>query len=157
MGNKEKTGRYLYCIAARPPKSQQRQSEYQKINFGKIGIEKEQVYTILYKDLCLVVHDSPLEPYKSEDESKIKKWVIAHQNVIEKVQKKFGTVLPLGFDTIIKGDEKAAPEANIEAWLKKDYSSLKETIAKVKGKREYGIQIFWDPQIISQKLIKEND
>ncbi|MCK4263574.1 MAG: GvpL/GvpF family gas vesicle protein, partial [Candidatus Aminicenantes bacterium] len=67
-----------------------------------------------------------------------------------------GTVLPFGFDTIIKADEEKDPEEVVKDWLKEDYQNLKEKLDKVKGKAEYGVQVSWDTKIISQ-LVTEKD
>lgn len=137
---------YLYCVA----------NGNQKVNFGNIGIEENKVYTIPYQGLCAVVHNCRPEPYKSEDKEKVKLWVTAHEKVVEVAWERFGTVLPLGFDTIIKGEEETAPEENMKSWIKDDYKNLKEKITKLKGKAEYGVQIFWDPKVIGEKLIENN-
>ena len=138
--------RYLYCIA----------EGNKKISFGNIGIEGNEVYTIPYEDLCAVTHKCSPEPYKSEDNEVVKKWAMAHQKVIDTAWEKFGTVLPLGFDTIIKGEEDITPDENMKSWLKDDYKNLKEKIFKLKSKAEYGVQIFWDPNVIGEKLIENN-
>ncbi|MDO8885534.1 GvpL/GvpF family gas vesicle protein [Candidatus Oleimmundimicrobium sp.] len=140
-------GRYLYCVA----------NDNQKVSLGKIGIEGNEVYTIPYKNLCAVVHNCPAEPYESEDSERVRNWVIAHERVVELAWGKFGVVLPLSFDTIIKGEEGSDPEKNIKNWLKEDYENLKEKMTKVRGKAEYGVQIFWDPKIIADKIAQTNE
>jgi len=138
--------RYLYCIV----------DGSKKISFGNIGIESNEVYTIPYKDLCAVTHDCSPEPYKSEDEEKVKSWLTTHEKVVEAAWGRFGTVLPLGFDTIIKDEQKSDPEENMKKWLKDDYENLKQKLSKLKGKAEFGVQIFWDIKIISEGLIETN-
>ncbi|MCG2675927.1 GvpL/GvpF family gas vesicle protein [bacterium] len=134
--------RYLYCIA----------DSKEKTSLGKIGIENNEVYTIPYKDLCAVVHNSSTEPYKSEDNEVVKGWVKTHEEVVEAAWKRFAAVLPLGFDTIIKGEEKKTPEESMRDWLKEDYENLRQKMEKVRGKAEYGVQVSWDPRVIAQKL-----
>jgi len=143
---KSDEARYLYCIA----------DSAEKVNFGNIGIEDGEVYTIPYQDLCAVVHNSPPEPYKSEDNEVIKKWIMAHQKVIDTAWERFGTVLPLGFDTIIKGEEGIAHDENMKKWLKDDYENLRQKLTKLKDRAEFGVQVFWDPKIISEELIETN-
>ena len=138
--------RYLYCIAG----------GNEEIIFGNIGIEGSEVYTIPYEDLCAVVHNCSSEPYKSEDNEVMKKWVMAHQKVVDTAWERFGTVLPLGFDTIIRGEEGTSPEENMKHWIRDDYENLKEKISKLKNKAEYGVQISWDPKVIGEKLIENN-
>ncbi|MDO9463752.1 MAG: GvpL/GvpF family gas vesicle protein [bacterium] len=138
--------RYLYCIA----------SSTEKVNFGSIGIDGSEVYTIVCQDLCAVVHNCSPAPYQSEDNEVVKKWAMTHQKVIDTAWEKFGTVLPLGFDTVIKGEEGITPDENIKSWVKKDYENLKEKIAKFKDKAEYAIQISWDARVIGGKLTESN-
>lgn len=136
------SGRYLYCVADRG----------ERTSLGNIGIEGKEIYTVPYKDLSAVVHQCPDEPYRSEDGEKVKKWVTIHQEVMDIAWKRFGTILPSSFDTIIRGE--TDPEENITNWLKEDYDNLKRKMEKVRGKAEYGVQIFWDPRLIA-KIITE--
>jgi len=147
LGNPQSAmGRYLYCVV----------EGSEEVSFGKIGIEESEVYTIPYKDICGVVHNCPAEPYKSENEEIMKGWVMAHQNVIDRAWERFGGVLPLGFDTIIQGDETTFPKENMRNWLKDDYDNLKEKMGKIGGRAEYGVQVFWDPKIIAKNIIEES-
>ncbi|MBU1290182.1 GvpL/GvpF family gas vesicle protein [bacterium] len=136
-------GIYLYCIV----------DSNKKISFGNIGLDNNEVYTIPYKDLGAVIHKCSTEPYKSEDKEKVKSWIIAHEKVIENAWERFGTIIPLGFDTIIIGEEEREPEENMQSWLKNDYENLKNKLSKLEGKAEFGIQIFWDIKIISERII----
>ncbi|MDP3023952.1 MAG: GvpL/GvpF family gas vesicle protein [candidate division Zixibacteria bacterium] len=140
-------GRYLYCIG----------DSGEKAHLGKIGLDDKEVYTIPYVNLCAVVHNCPSEPYKSEDNEVVKRWVVAHEKVVESAWEKFGTVLPLGFDTIIKGEKDISPDENIKNWLKQDYVNLKEKIDKIRGKAEYGVQVFWEPKLIADEITKTSE
>lgn len=134
--------RYLYCVACSRIKT----------NFGKIGIEKSEVYTINNKDLCALVHDCPPSPYISADKEKVKSWLIGHEKVVETAWAKFGTVLPFSFDTIIRGDERGNAENNIKKWLNDEYIILKQKLDKIQGKAEFGVQIYWNYNISGKKL-----
>ncbi|TET10942.1 GvpL/GvpF family gas vesicle protein, partial [Candidatus Aerophobetes bacterium] len=101
------------------------------------------------------VHNCPIQPYESKDTKVVEGWVITHEETIEAAWKRLGTVLPSGFDTIIKADEEDSEEV-VRAWLKEDYQSLKEKLNKVKGKVEYGVQISWDTKIITRELIEKD-
>ncbi|MBA3062312.1 MAG: GvpL/GvpF family gas vesicle protein, partial [Atribacteria sp.] len=128
----------------------------EEISLGNIGIEDSSVYTISYQDLSAVVHNCLPEPYKSEDNEVMKKWVMAHQKVVDTVWERFGTVLPLGFDTIIKGEEGTTSDENMKKWLKGDYENLRQKLAKLKDRAEFGVQLFWDPKIISEWVIEKS-
>lgn len=140
------TGKYVYCIA-----------DYgEAVNLGQVGIENSEVYTIPYGDICAVVHNCSTEPYKSEDEQVVKTWVQVHQKVVDVAMQKFDTVLPLGFDTIVKGGDKVDPEQVVKEWLSDDFESLREKMDRVRGKREFGVQIFYDPKIMGEAIARQS-
>ena len=140
-------GRYIYCIV----------ENSKEANLGNIGIGGSKVYTIPCQDISAVVHDSPAKPYESEDNEVVKDWVIAHEKVVEIAWEKLGTVLPLGFDTIIMADKEKDPGEIVKDWLKEDYQNLKEKLDKVRGKAEYVIQVSWDTKVIFHILIEKDE
>ncbi|MEW5759630.1 MAG: gas vesicle protein GvpL [Candidatus Thermoplasmatota archaeon] len=133
-------GRYLYCIV----------NNCSNENFGDIGIEESNVYTIVYKDIGAVVHKCAPKPYETKDEKVVKEWLLAHQYVIDEATKKFGTVIPFSFDTIVKGDEE-----KVKLLLEEEYNTFKDRLEKFKDKAEYTVQIFSDESAI-MKEINEN-
>ncbi|MCG2676542.1 GvpL/GvpF family gas vesicle protein [bacterium] len=139
-------GRYLYCIV----------EGSERVDLGSIGIEDSEVYAIPYKGLSAVVHDCPAEPYRSDDEEVVKHWVVAHQKVVDAAWERFGTVLPIGFDTIIRGSDGANPEENMRDWLREDYENLNAKLKNLKGKAEYGVQIFWDSRAMARMITEES-
>lgn len=141
-GQEKKEGRYVYCVA----------NLDKSVNFGNIGIGNNEVFTISFGEICAVVHKCLAEPYKSDNDEEVKNWVKTHQNVIDKAFEKLGTVIPFSFDVIIKGDND-----KILDWLKAENEILKEKIEKIKGKQEFGIQIFWAKEIISNGILETNE
>lgn len=127
---------YLYCIV----------NSGKREKLGDIGIENNSVYIIPFKDIAAVVHRCLPEPYESHDEEKVKHWVLAHQYVIDRATERFGTVIPLTFDTILKGDDSV-----VEDWLRDQYSQLKEKIVRLKDKSEYGIVVYLDKGRIEEE------
>lgn len=122
-------GRYIYCIINRGVET----------TLGKIGIEDSEVYTVPHKDISAVVHNCLAKPYDTKDEEKAREWLLAHLYVVDVAMKKYGTVAPFGFDTIIKDDEE-----RVKAWLREEYARLKSVLSRVEDKAEYGVQVFWD-------------
>lgn len=139
-------GRYLYCIA----------EGSEKVNFGKIGIDSNEVYTIPYKDLSAVVHNCPAEPYRSDIKVIVNRWVVTHQKVVDTAWERYGVVIPIGFDTIIRGNDVSGPEVTMRDWLKEDYKNLKAKMEKIRGRAEYGVQVFWDSNVMAQKITEES-
>lgn len=137
-----KDGRYVYCVAY----------SNKSANFGNIGIENNEVYTLPYGEICAVVHKCPAKPYKSDDSEEVKNWIKTHQNVIDKAYEELGAVIPFSFDVIIKGDNDKVLD-----WLKAESKILEEKIEKIKGKQEFGIQILWDKGLIAKKTAETNE
>ncbi len=140
-------GLYLYGIA----------DSNAQTELGEIGIEGNAVYTIPYKGLSAIVHNCPLEPYNSDDEEVVKGWVKLHQNVLDVAEAKFGTVIPFSFDMIIKPGDNANAEAALEKWISEERDSLMEKQAKIRGRKEYGVQIYYIPSVMSDKIVAENE
>lgn len=134
-------GRYIYCIT----------DGRQDISLGNIGIEKAEVYTIPFCNLLAVVHNCEAKAYNSDDEDTVINWVITHQQVVDEAWKRFGTALPISFNTIIKGNT-----ADVRAWLKQEYESLCKKIERFRGRAEYGIQVFWDIDMIAGRVVERD-
>jgi hypothetical protein len=111
-------GRYVYCIV----------ESSQEAQLGSIGINGTRVYAIHYQDISAIVHDCPSEPYESEDNDMVKNWIIIHEKVIETAWERFGIVLPLGFDTIIRTREEKDQNKVVRDWIKGDYQNLKKNL-----------------------------
>ena len=139
-------GSYLYCIA----------DGSEVVSLGKMGLDHSEVYTIPYRDICAIVHDCQPEPYQSGDTETVNAWVMAHQTVIDVAWARWGTVLPVAFDTIIKDEPEAGSEASIRQWIEKEYENLKRYLDNVRGKAAYGVQIFWDLRIIAQDIARSD-
>ena len=143
----EITGLYLYGIA----------DSNVQTELGAIGIEGNVVYTIPYNGLSAIVHNCPPEPYNSNDEELVKGWVKTHQNVLDVGGAKFGTVIPFSFDMIIKPGDNANARVALQNWISEEFDSLMEKMAKIRGKKEYGVQIYYIPSVMSEKIIEENE
>ncbi len=139
-------GRYVYCIA----------DSAESVHLGKIGIDGNEVYTVPYKNICALVHKCNAEPYKSDDPEMVKSWVVSHDRVIETAWERWGTVLPINFDTIIKEVSASSAEQNLAAWLASEYDGLRNVLQRVNNKSEFGIQISWDPKGVAQQIIRTN-
>ena len=127
------------------------------VSLGAIGIEGNEVTTLPYKDMGAVVHRCKAEPYQSGDDAEVKDWVRAHQGVLDQVSEKYGSLLPMGFNTIVQGAETQTPEETLADWLEKNYRHLKDKMEKIRDRSEYGVQIFWDARQIARKIVEDSD
>lgn len=141
----QRVGLYLYGIADADAQTE----------LGPIGIEENAVYTISYRGLSAIVQNCPLEPYNSDDEETVKGWLNTHQHVLDIAEEKFGTVIPFGFDRIVKPEDNASAKEVLKKWMSEEFDSLKEKIERIRGKKEYGVQIFYLPSVISEKTVEE--
>ena len=137
-----RAGRYVYCVArARAGAA-----------LDAEGIGGARVYAVAHGDLCALVHDCPAHPYQSDDPEVAAAWVLAHHRVVEAAWKRWGTVLPLTFNTIVAPGEGTAADENLAAWLRTDYVALRGRLDSLAGKAEYGVQVFWDPLAVARKV-----
>ncbi|MFH0748316.1 MAG: GvpL/GvpF family gas vesicle protein [Candidatus Bathyarchaeota archaeon] len=137
--NPEGEGRYIYCVV---------ETDRKKI-FKNFGVDGEDVYTIRYRDISAVVSRCLAKPYQSNDSELVKKWLIQHAQVVDYFFERYDATLPSAFDTVIKGGDQEA-----KSWLKGEYSALKGKMEKVRGKQEFGAQIFCDSKSLVDAVRK---
>ncbi len=132
---------YLYCLAKSKEDS----------DLGEIGIEKNKVYCITLNGISAVIHNCEEKPYQSEDKEKVEKWLLSHQFVIDAATKKFGTVIPFTFDTMIKS------ENELKKWMEKNTKEFRELLEKLENKAEYLVQIYIYPELFKKQMEKDEE
>lgn len=133
---KKKEGKYAYCVI----------ETTEEKNFGPIGIgdRSDDVYTVHYRDLAMVVSNTPVTVYIP-----IKANALAHEKVIAEVMKAH-TVVPMSFGVIFKNDEK------IRSLLKQNYTGIKKMLEKLKNKVELGLKVFMKKDCFADEIEKDN-
>ena len=134
----EKEGYYIYCIIAT---SQER-------NFGPIGIgdRGNEVLTIGYDDLCMVVSNHPMTRFVVNREN-----MMAHQQVLEKVMEEFDSVLPVRFGTV------AASADETRNLLDRRCREFKNALRDMDHKIELGVKGIWKHMdLIFKEIAGEN-
>lgn len=143
----ENKGRYIYGVAAGA----------MAVSLGAVGIEGNEVYTIPGGGFCAVVHRCPAVPYQSGDGETVKRWVRMHQGVLDEAGKALGTVIPMGFDTILQSKEDAiSPDRVVTDWLNGDRDRFQTVMERIEGRNEYGVQISYDPRVVAQQISEQN-
>jgi hypothetical protein len=140
-------GRYVYGVAAGD----------KEVRLGSIGIEGSEVYTIPYEGLSAIVHDCSTKLYQSTDDEIVKNWVSSHQSVLDAASEKLGTIVPLGFDTILQPKDAVTSEQIVIEWLKEDYERLHTVMRKIEGKDEYGVQVSYEPNLIIERISEQSE
>jgi len=143
----ESEGLYIYGIIDSPA----------DIRLGDIGIDGAGTYTIPFRDISAIVHQCPAKPYQSEDTETVNTWVASHQNVLDIVSEQFGMVLPFGFDTIITSNGTESTGEVFQNWITEEYERLRNKLDRIHGKKEYGVQVFYHPSTMSDKVLTDSD
>lgn len=135
----EKEGKYIYCII----------ETRQERNLGPVGIGErgDEVLTVGYDDLSMVVSNFPLTKITASKEN-----LLTHQKVIEEVMKEFDSVLPVRFGTIaFSADE-------IRNLLDRRYREFKTVIRDMNHKIELGVKGLWkNMEIIFSEIVDGNE
>jgi hypothetical protein len=130
-------GKYIYCIIETKAER----------NFGPIGIggEEDEVTTIGYRDLGMVISNAPMTRYVVSQEN-----LLAHEKVIEEVMKEF-TVLPVRFCTI------ASNADEVRNLLDRRYKEFQNLLKEMDHKLELGVKGLWkNMDAIFKEITGEN-
>jgi len=130
------TGRYLYgIIPCREVRS-----------FSVQGIHEQgrDVYTIPYRDLAVVVSDSPQKTYDGT-----RRHMLAHTRVLEALMREY-SVLPIRFGIV-------APDVDTirEQLLARHYSDLRAQLDRLHNRIELGLKVFWAADDMLRRIADE--
>jgi len=134
--NSKKEGKYAYCII----------DVKQEKKFGPIGMgnRSDEVYTVHYRDMAMVVSNTPVTVY-----TPIKENALVHEKVIAEVMKAH-TVVPMSFGIIFKSDKQ------IGLLLKQNYSEIKKMLRKLKNRVELGLKVFLKKECFADEIEQDN-
>lgn len=135
-------GRYCYCLVRLPESDgdgEEGDGEAHDRTFEATGVEGNTAYLVTEADAGVgaIVHDCEA-PYDSADPAEVRRWILAHQGVIDEAGDAFGTPLPCRFDTIFEGGDEAVRE-----WLRERGSTLRDHLDDLAGHWEYRIEVTW--------------
>lgn len=133
-----KEGQYIYCII----------DTKQERNFGAIGIggRHDEVLTIGYNDLSMVVSSHPLARFVVNSDN-----ILTHEKVIEEVMKEFDSVLPVRFGTV------AASADEVRNLLDRRYREFRIALREMDHKVELGVRGIWkDMEGIFSEIVTGN-
>ncbi|MBV0901936.1 gas vesicle protein GvpL [Haloarcula salina] len=133
-GESAGTGRYLYCVAALIDAPEVADGT----GLSTDGVDGERPYLVLDDGVGAVVHRRN-DPYDSNDGATVKRWLLEHQGVVDAVHDRFGTPLPVRFDTIVEGDDES-----VAAWLERTGPTLRSALDDLAGHSEYRIELRCD-------------
>ncbi len=126
-------GLYVYCIVPGA----------HVCEWPGAGLDGAHVFTVASSDLSAVVHACSAEPYAGRDEQ-VRAWVSTHAAVVELAWERWGTVVPMGFDVIVKAAAGRTARENVLAWLADNRERLHAKLEELEGCQEYGVQVVMD-------------
>jgi hypothetical protein len=135
-------GRYLYCVVRDDPKTDSPDvtlAETDGVGGGDV--------TLVRNDGLAVATQPCRSLFDSDDVETVRRWLLQHQTVVDRVGEAFGTPLPFRFDTVLRGDDAA-----VRDWLDDHESSLSDALDDLAGKWEYRIEVSWDESALSDRL-----
>ena len=134
---KVKEGKYIYCvIKVNEPKT-----------FGSPGVggRGDELHTIRFNDIAVVVSNSPIIKYPVSREN-----TIAHEKAIEEVMKEY-VVLPVRFCTIAEDEKK------IKKILEKEQDKFKDLLDVFKNKKELGLKAIFKEDVIYKNILEKHE
>ncbi|MBE3110306.1 MAG: GvpL/GvpF family gas vesicle protein [Acidobacteria bacterium] len=137
--------RYVYCVLSGEARDWQLR-----------GLDGKPVRAVCAAGLTALVHDCPPEPYQGDDE-RVKSWVLAHSDVVDAAWERSGTVLPLGFDTIVRPGDGLDADERVMRWLTSEGHRFRGVLERLRGKVELGVQVIWDQRVVGESVAQGND
>lgn len=114
-------------------------------SFGEIGVNKEEVYTINFKDIAAVVGDSPRKRYEVTREN-----LLAHEKVIREVMKAY-TIIPMTFGTV------ATDKKDLVNMLERMYVEFKQVLERIENKLQIDVKAIWNKDLIYTGILREDE
>ncbi|WP_135305019.1 gas vesicle protein GvpL [Haloarcula amylovorans] len=140
-------GRYLYCVVDVADESDVGTGTMLDVE----GVDGEEPYLVVDGELAALVQRRAT-PYDSDDETTVKRWLLEHQGVVDAAHERFGTPLPVRFDTILQGDD-----AGVAAWLDRQHEDLRPALERFADRSEYRIELTCDADAFGAGVTEDDD
>ncbi len=134
-----KQGKYVYGII--------KSKDGRKFDYSGLerGIEKAPVYSLTYKAITAIVSDAPIKHYQPDED-----YALPHRKVVDEIIKNC-IILPAAFGSILRS------VGDIKNIMKRQYGIWNGLLTKMDGKREYGVKIFWNKDLILKEIEETNE
>jgi hypothetical protein len=134
-------GQYLYCVVRIGDDPA----------FNTSGVDDDPVSVIDADGIGAVVHACG-GIYDSADLTKVRRWLVRHQTVVDEAGDTFGTPTPFQFDTILRGDD-----SDVREWLREEFPTLERALTELTGHWEHGVEVVETEQIDEEALLERDD
>lgn len=121
-----------------------------------VGIEGIVLQEVRCGDLAALGHPCPAVPYSSSQDEILIGWVKEHDAALKQAMECYSAVVPCKFNTLIAVGGASADQA-VQDWLDADQGELHQRMAAVRGRREYGVRVLWDPDAERDRLKAEQN
>ena len=125
------------------------------VDLGEIGLDGSRVHLFVRGRVGALVHDCSAHPYDG-GEAAAAEWVLAHHRVLQLAMSRWGSVLPMTFNTIVAPSEGRTADENLLDWLQTENESLRSRVDGLAGKAEFGLQVSYEPAVILRQVAEEN-
>lgn len=120
---------------------------------GGMGLQGKEVLTLPAGRLSAAVHWCDPMSYRGDDPKGIRKWVVAHQEVVDHLWRRFGSILPMHFGVIVTGDDRRDVIRNVLHWIGEREAQFLDVSERLRGRAEYGVQVFWEEDSLKEAVL----
>jgi hypothetical protein len=99
--------------------------------------------------LSAVVHHHAGGPYTGPDDD-VRRWVVEHSEVVDRVWEAGFTVLPMTFNVIVAGGEEQSARRRLETWLTANAEVLLARLDRLDGRVELRVEIGLDQEEVGK-------
>ncbi|MBI4530706.1 MAG: GvpL/GvpF family gas vesicle protein [Candidatus Latescibacteria bacterium] len=112
--------------------------------------EDKGLQEIRYKDIAAVVREVEVAREEESNEERLRDWLVGYQQTnIDLFQN--STLLPVRFATTVGSKEE------LQDFLAAGYLHIKIAMAKVKGKAEFVVHLFWDVKAVLEEIYRNDE
>jgi hypothetical protein len=106
-----------------------------------VGLDGAPIRTIARRDLSVVVHDmDSARPYAGA-EAQVRQWIAEHARVVDAAWNAAGTVLPMTFNVLARGDATRTADEAIADWLDRYSPALLARLEQLRDRVELKVEI----------------
>lgn len=101
-------------------------------------------------DLSAVVHHHTGGPYSGADDD-VRRWVVEHSDVVDRLWQAGSTLLPMTFNVIVAGSEEESAQRRLEDWLVAHAEELRARLDLLKDRVELRVEIGLDQEEVARQ------
>ena len=108
------------------------------------GIDDLPLVAVSAGPVAAIVHEHPGAPYDGEDEETLRRRVLQHNDVVERLWSRDRAVLPMTFDVIVGAAEHETAQDRLTTWLRSVEEAALEGLGRAAGRVELRVDLALD-------------